>query len=575
MTNRLQITVVAILLAFAVPVSAADVLVEAESFQDRGGWVLDTQFINEMGSPYLLAHGIGNPVANAKTAVQFSAAGTYHVWVRTKDWVPSHHPGRFKILIDDTELAPTFGEQGDGWIWQDGGTVEVKQDKVRIELKDLTGFDGRCDALYFTTDKAAVPPAQAGEEMSAWRRRLLRLPDTPPDAGQFDVVVVGGGVPGCAAALTGGRLGLNVALIQDRPVLGGNASPEVGIGPRGARRSVADEVAGGGRQKALEANPNIKLFLGWHAFRVQAKGGRIQSVDAKNVGTGGEQRFSAPLFVDCTGAGWIGYWAGAEYRMGREAAAEFNESLAPKEADKMHHGNTVMFRTKMAAEPKAFPEVPWATAVSKDYDKLGGLAHFWEYGQWLDSTTQAEHIRDHLFRAVYGTFATVKKQDPQKNANLELAWVGPIAATGEGRRLIGDYILTENDIRQEKPFDDAVATNSGHFCLHFPGAKHDFRLGDWKWIPVKPYQIPFRCLYSKNVDNLMMAGKHISVSHIAGSSTKTMLNGGQHGVAVGVAAFVCKRYNATPRGVYEKHLTELQHIVFGIGEQKDALKPVR
>jgi hypothetical protein len=138
---------------------------------------------------------------------------------------------------------------------------------------------------------------------------------------------------------------------------------------------------------------------------------------------------------------------------------------------------------------------------------------------------------------------------------------------------MGDYILTENDIREQTAFPDAVATNSGHFCLHFPGAKYDFRLGDWKWIAVKPYSVPFRCLYSRNVENLMMAGKHISVSHIAGSSTKTMLNGGQHGVAVGAAALLCKKYKTTPRGVYQQHLAELRDIVFERGEHKDAMKP--
>jgi hypothetical protein len=111
-----------------------------------------------------------------------------------------------------------------------------------------------------------------------------------------------------------------------------------------------------------------------------------------------------------------------------------------------------------------------------------------------------------------------------------------------------------------------------HFCLHFPGAKYDFRLGDWKWISVNPYQVPFRCLYSRNVENLMMAGKHISVSHIAGCSTKTMINGGQHGVAVGAAAYVCKKHNATPRQVGKDHIKELQDVVNERGEYAESLK---
>jgi len=274
---------------------------------------------------------------------------------------------------------------------------------------------------------------------------------------------------------------------------------------------------------------------------------------------------------------------GAECREGRESRAEFDESLAPEKADAMHHGNTLSFATRMADHPIAFPDVPWATAVSRDYADLGGqvlcpgqdnrvgpfgkgltgsspLTHFWEYGQWLDAYEDAERIRDHLFRAVYGTFATVKRQRPKLLANLELARVGHVPATGELRRLVGDHILTENDIRQQRSFSDAVAINDGHFCLHYPGERHDFRLGDWKYEVVKPYQIPLRCLYSRNIDNLMMAGKHISVTHVAGSSTKMMLNGAQHGQAVGCAAFLCNKYKTTPRGVREKHIKELRTL---------------
>jgi hypothetical protein len=310
------------------------------------------------------------------------------------------------------------------------------------------------------------------------------------------------------------------------------------------------------------------------------KGSRIESVDAKNTATNKGLRFSAPVFIDCTGTGSVGFLAGAEYRMGREAKSEFNESLAHDNADKLHHGNTVVFSTRMADHSASFPDVPWATAVSKDYadlggqvthdhDNEGGLTHFWEYGQRLDPFRDAEEIRDHLFCAIYGTFATAKRLNPEKFANLELERVGHIPAGGESRRLIGDYILTENDIRSGKVFPDAAALCSGHFCLHYPGDEYDFRLGDWKFVPVPLFTVPFRCLYSKNVENLLMAGKHISVSHIAGSATKMMLNGGQTGVATGAAAFLCKKHGATPRDVGQNHIKELQEILLEQGPQKD------
>ncbi len=151
---------------------------------------------------------------------------------------------------------------------------------------------------------------------------------------------------------------------------------------------------------------------------------------------------------------------------------------------------------------------------------------------------------------------------------IELASVGHVLASGECRRLMGDVILTENDLHQQRSFPDAVAVNSGHFCLHYPGDAYDFRLGHWQWVPVKPFVVPFRCLYSRNIDNLMMAGKHISVTHIAGSCTKTMLNGGQHGVAVGAAAFLCKKYDSTAREIYRQHIEELQAVIRDVSKAK-------
>lgn len=467
--------------------------------------------------------------------------------------------------------------------------MAISPGTVSIELKDATGFDGRCDAILLTTDFSFVPPAGNTPETRSWRRRLLGLPETPPVAGEFDVVVVGGGVPGCSAALSAARMGCRVALVQNRPVLGGNASVEIGITPRGTRSALVSELVARGpggairAEQALRAQDNVSLFLNFHAYAVTKKGDRITAVRARHAATNRELSFPATVFIDATGMAAVGLLAGADCRAGREARSEFNESLAPETSDRMHHGNTVIFRTRMAAKPSAFPDVPWATAVSGDYADLGGqvrrpgvdnkpgpfvgkprsdaLTHYWEYGQWLDPYREAEHIRDHLLCSLYGTFATVKRKAPKIFANLELDYVGHVLASGEFQRIVGDYILAENDIRQHKSFPDTVAINSGHFCLHYPGKERDFRLGDWQWVPVGSFEVPFRCLYSRNVENLMMAGKHISVTHVAGSATKTMLNGGQHGVAVGAAAFLCKKYGVMPRDIYKRHIGELREIV--------------
>ena len=586
---------------------AAEVLVEAEGFNDRGGWVVDPQFMDQMGSPYLLAHGLGKPVANAKTEVEFPETGAYHLWVRAKDWVPSHHPGRFKVLVNGQELAETFGANGQDWSWQRGGQIEVKDKNVALELKDLTGFDGRCDAIYFTTDKDMVPPERADENMTAWRSKLLCLPETPPLAGEFDLVVVGGGVAGTCAAVSAARLGLRSALVQERPVLGGNTSSEIRIGPYGLGCPRVDEiVAELRRAKPFAAEKNLQIFFELHACAVQKNGVRIAAVDACHVVTGRKLRFAAPLFVDCTGDGWIGFWAGAEYRHGRESYREFNESLAPNEADKRTHGNSVVFRTVMAKEPVTFPDVPWATEVSKDYAQMANIPakqwdppHFWEYGQGLDTFQEAERIRDHLFRAIYGTFTTVKAKYPEA-ANLQLAWVGHIAPRGESRRFTGDHVLNQNDVAAGRVFSDTVAISTKNwFCLHYIQPKYDFRGGAPRpasesagrrqmppvavpeelppacadSLPVgKCATLPFRCLYSRNVENLMLAGRCVSVSHVAAMNIKVMKTTGQMGLAVGAAAFLCKKHNTTPRDVYQQHLAELQDIVFERGESRGALK---
>jgi hypothetical protein len=576
------------------PALAAELIVEAESFQQLGGWTIDPQFMDAMGSPFLLAHGLGKSVAAASTNVKLPQPGKYTVWVRTRDWLVPHHPGTFRVSVNGQALDAVFGQDGSDWHWQYGGTVDIARREATLTLKDLTGFDARCDAIFFSTDQNPPPAADNTPAGIEWRRRQLHIPAAPPTAGDFDVIVVGGGIAGCAAAWTAATLGCHVALIQNRNVLGGNASSEIGITPRGKRSSVLEPLiqrtdSGDLRAQAvLQATDHVELFLGWHAVRVTMQFNRIQSVVARQITTARELSFMAPVVIDCTGIAAVGSLANADVRSGRESRDEFNESLAPIQADAMHHGNTVVFRTRLADQPVDFPDVPWARDVAGNYSDLGGqvlspgvdnqdgpragppsaganLTHFWEYGQWVDTYEHGELVRDHLFCAIYGTFSNLKRLAPRALAHLELDYVGHVPASGEYRRLMGDYILTENDIRQRTRFPDSVAVNSGHFCLHYPGNRYDFRLGDWKWIPVEPFEIPFRCLRSRNVANLLMAGKHISVTHVAGSCTKTMLNGGQHGVAVGAAAALCIEHSTTPDGVAIQHLEKLRATIHNLG----------
>ena len=253
------------LLAFTLCESliAQTVLVEAESFAEIGGWSIDPQFMDQMGSPFLLAHGLGVPVVDARTEVRIPQAGTYRVWARTRDWVARWKvpgtPGRFQVLIESTPLKTMFGTEGAEWHWQDGGTIPLPAKSVKLALHDLTGFDGRCDAIILTRDLKWTPPD--GDALAAYRRKALGLSTSPEPAGTFDLVVVGGGMAGTTAAVAAARLGLEVALIQNRPMLGGNASSEIRVYPEG-RTMLGPNPGLGALEHELDPGTGAEIRLG-------------------------------------------------------------------------------------------------------------------------------------------------------------------------------------------------------------------------------------------------------------------------------------------------------------------------
>lgn len=565
-----------------------DILVEAESFSDKGGWSVDPQFVEQMGSPYLLAHGLGKPVANAATTIKVDAAGAYRVWVRTRNWAPGdwEAPGRFKVVLNGRALDPEFGIV-EGWTWQDAGTAALPAGDLRIELQDLTGFDGRCDALFFSSDPAARPPDDLRTQ-AAWRNRLLGIPENPTSVGAFDVVVVGGGIAGCAAALAAAEQGLSVALVHDRPVLGGNASGEVrvhaigitgyadrllktintGHWPNGSALALGDDLR---RHATLDAATGIRQFLSWRAYGVVTETGRIVRVNARHIESGEAWSFAAPTFIDATGDGWIGYWAGAQYRMGRESRDEFGEGWeehgdlwSPAVPDKRMMGVSLLWNSAAGPAISEFPDVPWALAVATTNAAAQG-EWFWEYSNdRLDPIDHAEEIRDHMLRAIYGSFANAKKQS--QFAAHDLAFVGYIAGKRESRRLMGDYIYTLSDMTEGREFPDAVATEIREVDLHYqrqlkdPALPHDY-LSTALFKKVPRYYIPFRALYSTNIVNLMMAGRCFSCSHAGLGGPRVMNTCGQMGAATGYAAALMKKHGATPRGIYEKHLDALLRLV--------------
>lgn len=552
---------------------AAQVLVEAESCADTGGWTVDAQFMDQMGSPYLLAHGLGKPVAPAETEVTFPEEGNYRVFVRTLDWVARWNvpgtPGRFTLVVDDRELATSFGTQGAAWHWQDGGRVSIDQERVKLKLKDQTGFEGRCDAILFVKHPGLTPAADYRPDAEK----------TIEEAGRYDFVVVGGGVAGTCAALRAARNGLKVALLQNRPVLGGNNSSEIRVFMQGKTMqppfprlgTVVDELDTGDKwddghkRTIVGAETNIHLFLEHHVNQVEKRGNRIAALIAQHVRTGQRKRFTAPLFADCTGDGNLGFLADADWRMGRESCKETGESRAPEEPDARVLGATLHWRAKATGQAPSFPDCPWAVPFTKEtcMFALSG-AWDWEAGYDVNMIDEAEAIRDYLFRVIYGNWAYQKRHHANYRA-YEIDWMAHVLGKRESRRLLGDVIITEQDILSNRKFPDACVPTFWGIDLHGPHPRNTKHFPGEEFIALanhankrnQPFVIPYRSLYSRNVDNLFMAGRCISVTHVAVGQVRVMRNTGTMGEAVGLAAAVCDNKSCTPRSLYPKHWNEL------------------
>jgi hypothetical protein len=575
-------------------------LLEAENFENKGGWVVDQQFMDLMGSSYLIAHGMGVPVADAETSIDFPSAGDYNIFVRTFNWTSPWHngegPGKFQLTVDGNKVGEVLGASGSQWFWQNTGKVNISGKNARIALHDLTGFNGRVDAIYFT--KGNTPPPNEREALAKFRKKQLGIPKKPEKAGEFDLVVVGGGVAGTAAAISAARLGLQVALIQDRPVLGGNNSSEVrvhlggriNVEPFPALGDVVKEIGpsrGGNAQPAeyyedekkmemVLAEENISLFNNYRAFGVKTKGSRITEVHARHIETSEELTFSAPLFADCTGDGTIGFLAGADYTMGREGRDEFGEPTAPEVADKMTMGSSVQWYSVEEDKPFSFPVFEYGVNFDeKSSEKVTMGEWTWETGMNLDQIYDFERIRDYGLLVVYSNWSFLKNHSKVKDEyrNRRLEWVAYIAGKRESRRLLGDHILTEHDLVDYVIYPDASAPTTWTIDLHYPDPKNTEHFPDMEFKSIAvhkrihPYPIPYRCFYSRNVDNLFMAGRNISVTHVALGTVRVMRTTGMMGEVVGMAASVAAKNKTNPRSVYQNHLGELKALMDkGVGK---------
>jgi len=412
-----------------------------------------------------------------------------------------------------------------------------------------------------------------------------------------DLVIVGGGMAGTCAALTAAREGLKVVLVQDRPVLGGNASSEVrlwilgatshmGNNNRWAREGgVIDELLLENVYRNKEGNPlildtillekvtqepNITLLLNTAVYEVEKSSPReIKSVRAFCSQNSTQYELHSPLFCDASGDGIVAFQAGASFRMGAESPDEFGEGFAPDVEDYGELlGHSIYFYTKDVGYPVNFVAPAYALQDAgelpriKNYQLQNDGCRLWwvEYGGRMDTIHQSEEIKWELWRVIYGIWHHVKNSGEfPESENLTLEWVGTVPGKRESRRFIGDYILTQRDVVDQSAFKDAVTFGGWSLDLHPADGIYSDKMGCNQWHSKGVYSIPYRCYYSKDIENLFLAGRIISASHVAFGSSRVMATCAHGAQAVGMAAAVCKDYQLQPKQLNSpEQMQELQ-----------------
>ncbi len=410
-----------------------------------------------------------------------------------------------------------------------------------------------------------------------------------------DFVIVGGGMAGICAAITAAREGLKVVLVQDRPVLGGNASSEVQLWALGATShmgnnnrwaregGVLNEILVENTYRNPEGNPhlfdavlldkvvsepNITLLLNTAVFNVTMKDAcLVAAVQAFNPQSETKYTISAPLFCDASGDGILGHLAGASYRVGAEAKTDFGECFAsPVEYGELL-GHSIFMHTRDTGKPVRF--VPPSFALSDVPERIPrfkqiaandtGCQFWWlEFGGRMDTIHETEAIKWQIWKVVYGVWNYIKNSGNFPEAeNLTLDWVGNITGKRESRRFEGDTWITQQDLVEQRPHDDAVSFGGWAMDLHPADGVFSPLPGCTQWHSKGVYQIPYRAMYSKNISNLFFAGRIISASHVAFGSTRVMMTCGHSAQAVGMAAAMCRRDNSFPRDNLKK-IAELQ-----------------
>ncbi|WP_379142826.1 FAD-dependent oxidoreductase [Paenibacillus sp. sgz500992] len=416
---------------------------------------------------------------------------------------------------------------------------------------------------------------------------------------QNDITVIGGGLAGVCAAIAAARLGQKVALIQNRPVLGGNSSSEVRVWVCGAtahgtnryarETGIMGELFVENQYRNPEGNPylwdlvvleavkaesNITLYLNTDVHEVLAEGDEQERTITAVTGwmMGSERRitFKSSMYLDCTGDGLIGFLAGAKFALGREARSEYGEEWAPEIADDITLGSTILFYTKDTGVPVNFVPPSFAKDISQTTIPIRRViksgdsgCHYWwiEWGGEHDAVHDNEMIRDELWSVIYGIWDYIKNSGKFGAENMTLEWVGSLPGKREYRRFTGDYVLNQNDIIAQREFADGVAFGGWSIDLHPPQGMYADASGSKHMHADGVYHIPFRSLYSANVRNMLMAGRDISASHVAFGTTRVMATCAVIGEAAGTGAALSSRKGITPRELQQRHLEELRQTL--------------
>ena len=423
-----------------------------------------------------------------------------------------------------------------------------------------------------------------------------------------DLCVVGGGLSGTIAALSAARHGLKVVLIQDRPMLGGNCSSEIRMWVRGARGywnretgilaefeeeniyrnptlapTLWDSVLFG----KVKENKNITLLLNASCLNAKCENNKIESVTAWQLTTYTWHNVKAKYFADCSGDSVLAPLCGAKHRIGREGNAEFNETIGPVISDSKTMGMSLLLQARETDHPVNFTPPEWANVYETDEDidikkssvkysetrshEIGtsGCNLWWmELGGDTEAISNTEETRDELLKVAFGIWDHIKNKGSHGYDNWELEWIGFLPGKRESVRYIGEHILTQNDILSGGQFDDAVAYGGWPMDDHNPKGFKANSIDDKASVmhpAPSPYGIPYRCLYSVNIENLFFAGRNISATHAAMSSTRVMATCSLLGQALGTAASICFKNNLKPKDLKDCYITLLQNTLMDDG----------